>query len=377
MLYLLFFLLILIISLIIVNVVLTTNAIITNNYIKIGGNKPVTLKTSCFTYRLFCNTKYFEYLKNKLNALGWKEANNDATYVDFVYINYHRKLLTTNRKKMSKKFKNIQADLKSTLNNINILSNKQQLATIMQNSPYIASTEAIQDYIWKDGDIIIIREVNSQKQKGVYVIIDKQSFIELRDKLLAENRGAIVSKYITNPLLYKEKKFHLRIYITIFIDKNGNKKIKYMLNYIKIIIAKQKYVIRDKVDYLDPDINISGGGADRLILWDIDQCCHLSSPSIAFFNKCNKSIKDAINSIPLDSISLYPEQNAGFYTYGADIMLDATGHAWILELNQGSGCFVAEWWDTVHKKFNKEFMNYLFKVYDFLLDEFILPYFGY
>jgi hypothetical protein len=38
---------------------------------------------------------------------------------------------------------------------------------------------------------------------------------------------------------------------------------------------------------------------------------------------------------------------------------------------------VAEWWDTVHKKFNKEFMNYLFKVYDFLLDEFILPYFGY
>jgi hypothetical protein len=279
---------------------------------------------------------------------------------------------------MSKKFKNIQADLKSTLNNINILSNKQQLATIMQNSPYIASTEAIQDYIWKDGDIIIIREVNSQKQKGVYVIIDKQSFIELRDKLLAENRGAIVSKYITNPLLYKEKKFHLRIYITIFIDKNGNKKIKYMLNYIKIIIAKQKYVIRDKVDYLDPDINISGGGADRLILWDIDQCCHLSSPSIAFFNKCNKSIKDAINSIPLDSISLYPEQKAGLFIYGGDIMLDDTGHAWILELNARPGYGLPDGIQLNNIEVAKNFDWHFFKgLFTFILDNIVLPYFKY
>jgi hypothetical protein len=151
-----------------------------------------------------------------------------------------------------------------------------------------------------------------------------------------------------------------------------------MSNYIKIITAKKQYVIRDKMDYLDSEMNITGGSNTySLMLWCIDQHKHLSCTSIQFFNKCNNSIDAAINSIPLDSISLYSDQNAGFYTYGGDIMLDDTGHAWILELNMDPSCITNEWRNATNNKFNNEFMNYLSKVYDFLLDEFILPYFGY
>lgn len=371
MLYLLFFLLILIIVLIIINVIIlsTTNALATQLN-TIGGKKQ-------YTYKLFSddNGKFCEYLKHKLNALGWKEVHTDAKYVDFAYRPYHKKLLTD--KNISKKFKYIHTNLKSTLNNFDKLGNKAKLITIMKNSPYIAPTEALQDYHWKDGDIIIVREIYSQKQKGVYIVIDRPNFIQLRDMLLTEKRDAIVSKYIANPLLYKGKKFHLRIYITIFIDKNGNKKIKYMPNYIKIITAKKKYVIRDKADYLDPEMNITGGSnTDSLMLWCVDQHKYLSFPSINFFNKCNKSIENAINSIPLDSISLYSDQNAGFYTYGGDIMLDDNGHAWILELNMDPSCITNAWRNATNNTFNKEFINYLSKVYDFLLNEFILPYFG-
>ena len=194
MLYLLFFLLILIIVLIIINVVLT-NALTQLN--TIGGKKQ-------YTYRLFSDGKFCEYLKHKLNALGWRELHNDTKYVDFAYRSYHKKLLTD--KNISKKFKYIHADLKSTLDNFNKLGNKQLLAAIMKNSPYIVPTKKIHEYTWKDEDIIIVRETDSQQQKGIYIVINKSNFIKLKYMLLAKKRDAIVSKYITNPLLYKNKK---------------------------------------------------------------------------------------------------------------------------------------------------------------------------
>ena len=369
---LLFFLLILIIALIIIQAqnaklyYLTTFSSNTN----INGGKKQ------YTYKLFCKNKYCQYLKNKLNNLGWQEVHDNVKYVDFAYKSHH-KLLEDNR--LSYRFRSIKADLKSTLKNVDILGNKQQLATIMKNSPYISKISTIQHYNWNsDDDVIIVREVNSKKLMGVYVLIDKESFIKLKKILLAKKKDAIVNKYITNPLLYKGKKFHLRIYITIFIDKNGNKKIKYMHNYMEIITAKKKYIIINKIDYLDMDISISGTGNSELILWCIDQHKYLSISSINFFNKCNKSIDAAINSIPLDSLLLYPnEQSAGLYIYGGDIMLDTNGNAWILELNRSAGCHCLGWWNLKKNTFNKEFMNYLSKVYDFLLNEFILPYFGY
>jgi hypothetical protein len=365
---LLFFLLILIIALIIIQAQNTKLYYLTT-FSNINGGKKQ------YTYKLFCKKKYCQYLKNKLNNLGWQEAHDNAKYVDFAYKSNH-KLLEDN--KLSYGFRHIKANLKSTLKDLDILGNKQQLATIMKNSPYISKMSTIKNYNWhSDDDVIIVREINSKKLMGVYILIDKESFIKLKNMLLAKKIDAMVNKYITNPLLYKGKKFHLRIYIIVFIDKNGNKKLKYMHNYIEIIIAKKKYIIMDKLDYLDMDISISGTDDSGIILWDINKCNNLSVSSINFFNKCNKSIDDAINSIPLDSLSLYPnEQSAGLYIYGGDIMLDTNGHAWILELNRSAGCHCLGWWDIKKHTFNKEFINYLSKVYDFLLNEFILPYFG-
>ena len=367
MIILILFLLLIVIALIIIQI---QNIIKFKIYNINGGKKQ-------YTYKLFCKNKYCQYLKHKLNNLGWQEAHNNEKYVDFAYKSNH-KMLENNR--LSYTFRSTKADFKTTLKNLDILGNKLQLSTIMKNSPYIPKIYTIQNYNWNsDDDIIIIREVDSTRLMGIYVAINKQSFIELKKMLLLKKKDAIVSKYITNPLLYKGKKFHLRISITVFIDKNGNKKIKYMKNYILIIIAKKKYIIMNKIDYLDIDISISGtDDKNEIILWNVNKRNNLSISSVNFFNKCNKSIDVAINSIPLDSLSLYPsEQNAGIYTYGGDIMLDDTGHAYILELNRSAGCLLLGWWNIKHNTFNEKFLNYLSKVYDFLLDEFILPYFGY
>jgi hypothetical protein len=137
---------------------------------------------------------------------------------------------------------------------------------------------------------------------------------------------------------------------------------------IRLYLAKKEYIIKDKTDYLDPDINISGvaGTFGKMLIWPND----LSNLSSSFIQKCNKSIDDAINNIPLDDIFIYHNQKAGFDTYGGDIMLDDTGHAWLLELNAVPGFLTLEWVNDHYASF----MDYLNALYDFHLNEFILPY---
>ena len=153
---------------------------------------------------------------------------------------------------------------------------------------------------------------------------------------------------------------------------------------ITLKMAKSKYIIKSKEDYLDPDMNISGGATnDELLIWDTNQCKNLSGlsdelyTSNTFFEKCNKSIHAAIHSIPLNSLSLFHNQNAGYFIYEANIMLDDTGNAWILELNkrpQHIGKVVSKYPKEFEIAYTKKYFSELFQ---WLLDDIILPYFKY
>ena len=77
----------------------------------------------------------------------------------------------------------------------------------------------------------------------------------------------------------------------------------------------------------------------------------------------------------MDSLSLFHNQNAGYFIYGADIMLDDTGHAWILELNKRPQHI-----GKIISKYSKEFeisytRKYFSELFQWLLDDIILPYF--
>lgn len=143
--------------------------------------------------------------------------------------------------------------------------------------------------------------------------------------------------------------------------------------------ASKPYKIEKKEDYLDPEMNITGGAmSDELYIWP-DTFKKENFEKENFIHVCEKSIHDAVNSIELneDIISLYDEQEAGFFIYAADILLDDTGHAWILELNKKPQHIPK----IVEKKYSTEFQdtyksNYFKELFDWLLDDFILPYFS-
>ena len=371
---LLFFVLIILLVFILVNVKGLKNSF------SVGG-KNVKLKTGLKlkTYRLFGDNEYYQYLREQLNKLGWEEIYS-GHYVDFAYILPYPCLLT-NKSHDRKKFNITNANLKSTLSNIECLGHKDSLARLMKGSSYIPYTEDIKNYIYKDGDIVIIKKVLSSQQEGIYIVVDKKTFFKLRDKLA--NMQVIVSKYIKNPLLFQGKKFHFRIMASVIVTASG-RKIIYNKDSILIVTAKTNYNISVKEDYLDPDMNLSrGDSTKKMYIWPND----FVEKDEIFIKKCNKSIHDALNSIPLDKLSLYPDQKAGFYTYGADIMLDNTGHAYILEINMDPGLGI-ELLDAVkinkvdkkeikqnYLKYFKDFKQYVDNVYKFHLDKIILPYF--
>jgi hypothetical protein len=83
-----------------------------------------------------------------------------------------------------------------------------------------------------------------------------------------------------------------------------------------------------------------------------------------------------VNDIPLDALSLYDEQNAGLFLFGADILLDDTGHAWILELNTKPELIEKIVKKSKDQEFKKKYItNYFATLLTFLLDNIILPYF--
>jgi len=307
------------------------------------------------TYKIFYNNEYtretYQYLINKLNSLGWKEITHKTNYVDFAF-----SLLNNNR--------NIEADLKYSINGFKQLVEKDLLIKNMKNLKYMPHKEDIKDYKYIDGKIIIIKEALVDKQNGIHIIVDKNEFIKLKNKFISENIRAICSTYINNPLLFRGKKFHLRILIGIFLQKNGHSKITYIKKYIPIATAKLPFVIKSKEDYLDKDMNISCGAiTNEIAIWP-ESFQKYENTSDLFIKKCNTSIHDAIHSISLKNLSLYDEQNAGLFMYGADLILDNTGHAWILELNERPGFFNAAIKNLPKNEKNKcisDFYSELFK----------------
>lgn len=357
-LFLLFFILIVLLSFIFI-------CICTNNIKGGNGNK---IKNNKKTYKIFYNDQYkretYSYLINKLNSLGWIEKPHETKYVDLAF-----SLINNNY---------INADLKYSLDGIKTIGNKKKLAELMKKSKHIPHSEDLKTYKW-GGDVVIVKEVNSSEQLGVYVIIDEDEFIKLKAKLISEHTDAMVSKYIQNPLLFQGKKIHLRAMICIFVKKHPHGLIRQFF-YIKALTtikaAKKEYIIKTREDYLDRDMNITGGiNTDKIYEWP-QSFQRTESYNEAFIKKCEKSINDAINDIPLNELSLYPEQNAGLFLFGADILLDDTGHAWVLEVNNRPGLTGGVETKNHTKKFKKKYsINYFATLLKFLLDNIILPYF--
>jgi hypothetical protein len=247
--------------------------------------------------------------------------------------------------------------IKNTLGNSNHLINKSQLYDTIKKLipngikylPKNYATEEIEKILASsntDFFPLILKKNNSEKQKGVIIINSKEEYYNAKEKLhkLELERAKIkkvkpsydmmISKYITNSLLIKEKKFHLRVYFLLSVI-SGITCCTVIHNKYLILTAKLPYIASD---YLNDEIHLTGfHNTDKLYNYPEDLQKEYPDHFITIENNLNKCNKVIAMALSIANIQHYSESYAGYHIYGLDIMITDDYHPYLLEINSKPG----------------------------------------
>jgi hypothetical protein len=142
----------------------------------------------------------------------------------------------------------------------------------------------------------------------------------------------VLQEYITNPMLYEDKKFHLRGYY-LFHRISPNKKEGYILNNHRIFTARDPY---KKGDYLNKDIHDTHFGSTSKYIDLIPDISDLiGTVKTAKLERdilyLLKHILDATNTV------CYKEDKSCYHLFGSDIMITDDCQIKFIEINGSVG----------------------------------------
>ena len=361
-----------------------------------GGNRKQ------FTYSLSEGAPglNFKILREKLKEHFFIEIPLDSAYADlslgFVLSGNDRKLTGQN---YDNNFTMQKSSLKNVLAKTQFIDNKKLMYLnikkyVPEGIKFIPNTFTDDDFNSNDdfklkSNIefpIIFKLANSRNQLGVTIISTKEELKNIiqytkllnnssknSTKLLnnsSKKPQFIISKYITNPLLINGLKFNMRIHFILYINNILNSKKCNIFPIYDISTTNEPYI---NDNWSDPNIHLSGKTVRNNYNWPND-----FNLSDSLLKKCNNSLNECIHIICklLTSVelSVYSESTAGFEIFGVDIMLDNTGHAWLLEINCKPGYSISgesnnTWEYIYHHHFSTQF-------FDWMLTETIIPHFN-
>jgi len=166
------------------------------------------------------------FINTFLKIGGWQRTYNiyDA---DFIYYPLKNRFEKDYQLFSNASFSNnfIDSEGKMCKLSDNCMNNKVKLNQIMHKYDFIPKsfTTHFKDFqkyksIFNNKDVYIIKPESEFARKGM-AILDNFNDLELHLKTF-ESQNWVFQKYITNPLLFKKKKFHLRPYILVIRRKN-------------------------------------------------------------------------------------------------------------------------------------------------------------
>lgn len=174
---------------------------------------------------------------------------------------------------------------------------------------WMVKIERAESFGGRDNKIITSLDEWNQARQEIFGIIEKND---------PKNRfiGAIVSKYITNPLLYQGKKCHFRPYIML---RSWDKSV--LSNFSTLITAKELY---RNDDYYNADIHDTHlrSTYQVTVITDVN--------IIDAITKVCQPLLELLDKYP---VVKYPESEYGYRILAPDILLDENYNAYILEVN--------------------------------------------
>ena len=215
--------------------------------------------------------------------------------------------------------------------------------------------------------VFILKKDYGVQQFGVKIITSKDEYFKAKKELHIKN-NAVVSEYITNPLLLDSKKMHLRVYYLLSVISGISRCIVH--DEYRIHLAEKEY---KKDDWLNTDIHISGAlgrSTNRRYYWPDDVASvydiNLIKEKMSDFNKV------MCLAIAISNAKNFSESYAGYHLYGADVMITDDFQIYLIEVNIRPSFKFAEHekdWELASKKFSH-------KLFSFILQSTVFPFFG-
>ncbi len=272
---------------------------------------------------------YDENRASELLPQGWTVVSDMTTrnnVVDFVY----------GDGKNNDSRLNIEAKLRCHISDDDLYDKTRLHQILMKEAPEtICKTILVNHYTTiPEGSIWMMRANWGWSGKASFVVTNNQQLKEGYNKLMNhKNRykvKVIISQYIMDPLLFKGYKFHLRLYVIVFVTNDMNANKAWMANKGKIVPASLPYKPDDWSNELIHDTHLARNPGLVSVYPD-------SLPEDDNKQIIQQSVKQCLSKVMnrmLKRLRIWPEVKYGFEVYGVDVMITDKLEPKIIEFNK-------------------------------------------
>ena len=306
-------------------------------------------------------------LVNDLTAFGMKQVNNNARQVHVSWGEMNYKL--HEKGAYDTAFRNQQAALKASLGGqIQDVTDKMNLYQTMRvyypdGLRYLPPTRAITtvNNMLID-EVVIAKPKGGFLSQGIELLTNDAELQAFRTRTKDE---AIVSSYIINPLLVDGTKFHLRVYLLLYVNQGYYR--AFMHDQFDVLTAAEPY---QKGNWNRREIHLSGMEfTTRSYTWPNSVAL---TTDAAVLQRAMAAIPNVVRAAAIvagQRIAPYPEAGAALEILGLDIMFDELGNAYLLEINSKVGFAPMIFERETHNIFSSLMFNWV-------NTSVILPHFG-
>ena len=273
----------------------------------------------------YVQDNYFnKHISKYFNEIDWKKSKN--FYSTF---NHNTKEKLCDKCKYTNRFISL-----------NPLDNKGAIYNDFSNRPYIAKFFRFKNkddlsfnkHLFKLNKFWLIKPEISRRQIGI-LITDKYKDVLTHIDDYKQFNSWVGMAYISNPLLYKSKKMHLRVYVLLVKNKNFFK--CYIYNDGYMYIADSNYELSD---YNNTKIHITTSCNNKEFPSEFDNYYGNGIFKNEIFPQLKKIVYDTVNKYSHTFIC--PNESMNNFTcykqLGYDILIDDNFKAYLLEINTGN-----------------------------------------
>lgn len=322
-----------------------------------------------------------KYAKSVFVKKGWKEASMEDKKITFMYLDgknafnkktYRKICVLKNDVKLSKKLNKDKWEFYKAYKIM--FPHSTDIPTTWDMGSFISTiTEG------KEGQYYIMRPAGGRKGMGISLAKSPEEVKLLSKKFTplnltreakekkiysfvsSKNYGVVVSEYIMNPMLFRERVFHIRMYLVISFV--GGVFRSYLLKKGRILTASEPFDIKRAELKSVRDSHLDSTATDYMFPDDLK----LISATEKNLIKQIKKISNRVSHVLSPTISCYPGISNCFSLYGMDFMISRERKLAVklIEVNGSDSGFTS--------KTPKFRLKYTKMVFDNIFTQFINP----